>query len=174
MAGAGGAAQRNERPMAFVETAPTTKRCYSVFGLRVASRIAMPKLTPVEHRGDAPVDVQIDSGTVEPPPDGQRIAARDEALVLDYPPARFRIEAGQTITIEPNPGSSERDIRTFVLGSAFGAICHQRGLLPLHASVVEIDGRAVAFVGPQEPANPPWRRISTGLAAMSSATASAH
>lgn len=48
MAGAGGAAQRNEQPMAFVKTTPTTKRCYSVFGLRVASRIAMPELTPVD------------------------------------------------------------------------------------------------------------------------------
>lgn len=39
-------------------------------------------------------------------------------------------------------------MRLFLLGSAFGALLHQRGLLPLHANAVEIDGRAFAFMGP--------------------------
>ena len=42
----------------------------------------------------------------------------------------------------------ERNVRLFLLGSAFGVLLHQRGLLPLHANAIEIDGRAVAFMGP--------------------------
>ena len=42
------------------------------------------------------------------------------------------------------PGASSRNVRVFLLGSAFGALLHQRGLLPLHANAVEVDGRAVA------------------------------
>jgi hypothetical protein len=49
--------------------------------------------------------------------------------------------------VAPVPGASDRNIRLFLLGSAFGALLHQRGLLPLHANAIEIDGRAVAFMG---------------------------
>jgi hypothetical protein len=36
----------------------------------------------------------------------------------------------------------------FLLGSVFGALLHQRGLLPLHASAIETRQGAVAFAGP--------------------------
>jgi len=39
-------------------------------------------------------------------------------------------------------------VRAYLLGSAMGALLHQRGLLPLHANAIEIDGRAIAFAGP--------------------------
>jgi serine kinase of HPr protein (carbohydrate metabolism regulator) len=38
-------------------------------------------------------------------------------------------------------------VRLFLLGSALGALLHQRGLLPLHANAIEMDGKAVAFCG---------------------------
>jgi len=40
-----------------------------------------------------------------------------------------------------------RNVRLFLLGSAFGALLHQRGMLPLHANAIEIGGKAVAFMG---------------------------
>ncbi|MBO9712353.1 MAG: hypothetical protein J7495_05510 [Sphingomonas sp.] len=39
------------------------------------------------------------------------------------------------------------DVRLFLFGTPFGIACHQRGLVPLHASTVEVDGEAVAFTG---------------------------
>lgn len=38
-------------------------------------------------------------------------------------------------------------VRLFLLGSVFGALFHQRGLLPLHGCALEIDGGAVIFMG---------------------------
>ncbi len=37
--------------------------------------------------------------------------------------------------------------RQLLMGPGLGAICHQRGLLPLHASAVRVGSRCVAFVG---------------------------
>ena len=41
----------------------------------------------------------------------------------------------------------DANIRLYLLGSAMGVLLHQRGLLPLHANAVEIDGKAFAFMG---------------------------
>jgi hypothetical protein len=38
-------------------------------------------------------------------------------------------------------------VRTFLLGSVFAILCHKRGLLPLHASCIDIHGRAIALAG---------------------------
>jgi len=37
-------------------------------------------------------------------------------------------------------------VMPFLLGSAWGVLCHQRGLLPLHCSSVSLQGNAFAFV----------------------------
>jgi hypothetical protein len=61
--------------------------------------------------------------------------------------ARFLVQGGNSIVVDAAPGVPERNIRLYLLGSAFGAILHQRGLLPLHANAVDIDGHAVGFMG---------------------------
>lgn len=120
---------------------------YSVFGLRVRSSLQLPELFPAQ--GDGPPDLTIDIGPV-PPSDLADDAFRTEdgALLLDIPNvARFRVSGGNAITVDANSNIPERNVRTYLLGSAFGALLHQRGLLPLHANAVEIDGKAVAFMG---------------------------
>ncbi len=62
--------------------------------------------------------------------------------------ARFLVEGGQDIAVEPLPGATERRVRLFLLGSALGILCFQRGLLPLHANAVVAGGAAFAFAGP--------------------------
>lgn len=123
---------------------------YSAFGLNIASQIKMPELAKGETTDS--IDVEISFGAVQTMLQGGRevepgVIATADALVLDYAPARYLIRGGREIVIAPNAGSSERDIRSYLLGSAIGAICHQRGLLPLHANAVEVDGRAIAFAG---------------------------
>jgi hypothetical protein len=123
---------------------------YTAFGLRITSQIELPELA----RGDTtgPADVEIDFGAVEAALEGGKeiepgVTATADTLLLDYAPARYLVRAGRAITIDPKPGTSERDIRSYLLGSAIGGICHQRGLLPLHANAVEVGGQAIAFAG---------------------------
>ncbi|WP_052761704.1 hypothetical protein [Aurantiacibacter luteus] len=60
--------------------------------------------------------------------------------------ASFLVEDGSRITYSRH-GASDRDVALFLLGSAWGALCYQRGLLPLHASAVYHEGRVHAFTG---------------------------
>lgn len=61
--------------------------------------------------------------------------------------ARYRVEQGERILIDPVPGAAEGDVRLWLLGTALGALLHQRELLPLHVSALAIDGAVVAFCG---------------------------
>lgn len=114
---------------------------YGVFGLRLRSEIPLPELFPAPALGAA--DVVIRFGRVE-----GEYEITPEAIRLVIPKVgSYLITGGREIVIDPVPDCSERNIRLFLLGSALGGILHQRGLLPLHANAIEIDGRAVAFMG---------------------------
>src|SRR4029079_11482739 len=60
----------------------------------------------------------------------------DDVLLNVTGNARYLVRNGQEIVVDPVPGGSERNVRLFLLGSALGILCHQRGLLPLHANAV--------------------------------------
>jgi len=62
-------------------------------------------------------------------------------------PGRYLISRGEEILIECRPGTDPRDIRINVLGPAWGALLHQRGLFPLHASAIATESGAVLFMG---------------------------
>ena len=57
------------------------------------------------------------------------------------------ITHGKKITVNPLTGIEENFLRVLILGPAFGILLHQRGRLVLHASTVNINGGAVAFMG---------------------------
>ena len=61
---------------------------------------------------------------------------------------RFRISNGNQITWQRADGTvSDQDLRTFLLGSAVGALLIQRGMLVLHGNALERDGEAIVCVG---------------------------
>ncbi|MDB5694920.1 MAG: hypothetical protein JWN21_463 [Sphingomonas bacterium] len=120
-------------------------RRYAVFGLDIASQIELPDLAPGT---DAPADVTIRLGTVDSDARGPGLDVQGDMAVLVVPDvARFCIAAGRDMTVEPAPGAAMRDVRLYVLGSAMGAVLHQRGLLPLHANAVGIGNGTVALLG---------------------------
>ena len=125
----------------------STSHDYRLFGLTVRSELELPELF-VGEGSDAP-DVTISVGRAGGPSDATPgIHSDGKSLVLIVADiARFRIAGGSSIIVEPLAGVPERNVRLFLLGSAFGALLHQRGLLPLHANAVEIEGKAVAFMG---------------------------
>lgn len=122
-------------------------RDYSLFGLTVRSSVPLPGLFAAGECVEP--DVHIDRGRISEADDApEGLSQVDGGLVLVVGDvARFKIEDGKRIVVDALPGVPERNVRLFLLGSAFGALLHQRGLLPLHANAVEIGGKAVAFMG---------------------------
>jgi hypothetical protein len=126
---------------------PVTFRDYSVFGLRVRSEIPLPELFEAGP-GDADVTVRLGPTGVRGEFDGGLHEVAGSLLFVEPQIGRYRIAGGREIIVEARPSVPERNVRLFLLGSAFGALLHQRGLLPLHANALEIAGKAVAFMGP--------------------------
>lgn len=126
---------------------------YDLCGWRVASEIALPDLPRWD--GDArDAEVTIAIGDVPPfeapimtTPLVQVDAAGRARFGVDGV-ADFLVEQGQRITVAPQLPADSSDVRLFLLGSGFGYLCHQRGVVPVHAATIEIDGEAVSFAGP--------------------------
>jgi hypothetical protein len=122
-------------------------------GWRVRSCIALPEL--LSWIGDdRPVDVEILFGQITEPSEmpifirpHSRLWANGFYLLIIEGVGRFSMKDGKQIVIEPVPGIAESELRVFLLGTVLGVLCHQRGLLPVHASAVNINGRAVLFSG---------------------------
>ncbi len=59
----------------------------------------------------------------------------------------YSVRDGREIAISAEPDADEREVRLFLLGTAWSAACYQRGLLLLHAGVVQSGDGAIAFCG---------------------------
>lgn len=132
----------------------TTSGLYRVFGLDVQAEIALPELAAAPDAAalDRTTDVTIRIGDAPRPPGAvaiaEGVAADAGRFWMDVPDvARIVVRSGREIVVDPVPGADALVIRAFLLGSALGALLHQRGLLPLHASAVRMGGGAVAFLG---------------------------
>jgi hypothetical protein len=61
--------------------------------------------------------------------------------------ATYYVRDGAEIVIDCEGGAPELDVRSYLMGNLFAVLCHQRGLLPLHASAIATSRGAVAFLG---------------------------
>lgn len=125
---------------------------YRMSGLDVASAIELPIATRLL-APPSPPDVSIRRGSVPSELPGATVHGPNwlmsgDRLVLHVPNiARFLIMSGQDILVDSLPGADEREAITFLLGSAFGILLHQRGHLVLHGSAVAVGDKAVLFCG---------------------------
>ena len=127
----------------------TSSQTYTAFGLTISSCIALPELL----KGAGSPDVRIAYGAVPEALAGAvRKGVRYEAapgkllLIVDGV-ARFLVREGKEIVVERHTDVHDDDIRLFLLGSVFGALLHQRGVLALSASAVDIGTGGVVFLG---------------------------
>lgn len=122
-------------------------------GWRVSTEWPLPELLPWAGE-DRAVDITIRlgevprelPGTVQTAP----LVQVNDAGWVRYTVrniATFLVKDGRDITIDTPHSPTTPDIALFLLGSVFGFLCHQRGLLPLHASCVAFGERAIAFAG---------------------------
>lgn len=119
---------------------------YRLSGLRIDSPLLLPGLQE-EEAGSFPPDVTFE---LVPPSTGSDEATPHGPHRFSFVVPRvglYTITDGCRIKLECSEACSADDVRLFLLGSAFGALFHQRRLLPLHASAVCIDGRGVAVLG---------------------------
>jgi hypothetical protein len=61
--------------------------------------------------------------------------------------ADFEIAGGRQILVWPAAGAMQKDIEIFLFGPAWATLCHQRGILPLHASAIVTGKGITAFAG---------------------------
>ena len=120
---------------------------YSVFGLQAVSEIPLPELR-TRDPAETP-DVVVRRGPVEAAgaAPGLNVLSETEALLVIPAVGRYLMRQGREMIVEGEPGGSERNLRLYLLGSAFAAILHQRGLLPLHANSILVEDRAIGLMG---------------------------
>jgi hypothetical protein len=124
---------------------------YRVCGLSVASDVALPGL--IEGRPGTPPEVTIRCAPV--PADlagatakGPTWQAGPDQFLLHIPGiARFLLTGGREIAFAPESEDSLAHLPIFLIGTVFGILLHQRGQIVLHASAVQVQGRAVLFCG---------------------------
>lgn len=128
------------------------KYSYKVFGLNIASEILLPELLPAIDTPDI-ADVDIYLGQVPDEIDGviektKNFQAAKNQFLLHIPGVgRYYVTNGNRIVVEPFENVQEMSVRVFLLGTAFGALLLQRGILPIHGSAVVINGCAVILTG---------------------------
>jgi hypothetical protein len=125
---------------------------YRVAGLSLSSEVELPGLI-----GTAPVslpDVVICRRPVLPALDGATASgptwqiAGDRFLLRIPGIARFLMTGGCEIAVETENGTPADEVVPFICGTVFGILLHQRRHIALHASAVEVNGKAVLFCGP--------------------------
>ena len=125
---------------------------YKAYQLNIQAEFPIPEFPAGSDPAAAP-DVIIRYGTI---PDalenvtGKGVlyqASANQFLLRMDDIARYLVQNGNEIIVEPAANSLESDVRVFLLGSCIGALLHQRGLLVIHAGAVNTDKGAVLFTG---------------------------
>ncbi len=126
---------------------------YFAYGLGIQSELAIPEFIAARCRCD--VTIHINKNTTINDYLSEEVLAqawainisRKKALFYVKDVGVFLIQGGQKVIFISAPNASEQLIRLCLVGSVMGILLYQRGLLVLHASAVNIDGGAVAFLG---------------------------
>lgn len=124
---------------------------YVLFGIPIHSEFRLPELAEVPAAPRA--TLSISRGRVDPDLAGAIYGNRHFQMCggdikLSIPGvARFHVRDGVMIVVDPDPAATDKQIQLFLLGTAMGMACLQRGLLPLHANAIAMEGRAVGFAG---------------------------
>jgi hypothetical protein len=126
---------------------------YGFAGLYIRSELPLPGVTP--WREETPAGEKILIRRADVPRSLSNITAvfaegqcnYEELLLNVEGVSRYLMRGGNEICVDQMPGSTPGEVCAYLLGTAFGVLCHQRGILPLHASAVDVSDGCVAFIG---------------------------
>jgi hypothetical protein len=134
---------------------------YYAYGLNIGSELRLPELLTTE--ADCDIAIHLDPNARElsqiPAMSGWLKLTRQEAILSIEKVGSFQVRSGRDVIVTVEPAVDESLIRLYLLGVVMGVLLFQRGKLVLHASSVEIDGCAVAFLG-----NSGWGKSSIAAA----------
>lgn len=142
----------------------TERYTYDAFGKRIHSEVELPWLVEsprgtASRPGTPPVTVTLDSLPETPNSlpaefssvdrhEGYRVFLRDRTCFWFHDSGRtVRVQDGTDIAVSPSHGDGPKAVRRSIIGPGLRTICHQRGQLALHATVVVLGSTTVAFVG---------------------------
>lgn len=127
------------------------KAMYKAFGLNINSEICLPELRVANHTEQCDITIEIGElsslwSMLAVP--NESFVIRENLVMFEVPnSAIYSIQNGCKITVQPQEGCGEDELRLYLLGTCMGAIMMQRKILPLHGSAVVVHGKAYAFVG---------------------------
>ena len=121
---------------------------YAAFGLGISSELKLPELV----RAEAGSDVVIRRGGplkgAVPFVGVHGQWTTDEGTHICWDDVgTLSVRDGNEIVVRAVRNAEERRLRMLLLGAAMGVLLHQRGVLVLHGSAIEVDGEACVFIG---------------------------
>ncbi len=127
------------------------KYYYRVYDLNVESDIEMPELLEVDVNDK--IDVVIKYGKVPENMinkilEGSWFHLEEKSFVFRVENiAKYFVENGSEIIIEPYELANKDDVKTFTLGTSFGILIKQRNDIAIHGGTILIDNKAVILTG---------------------------
>jgi hypothetical protein len=128
---------------------------YRLSTLKVLSDIELPELMPWGSVCHVPDKVFFRVGEIphalnnpDQSGDCSQLIGGSRYLLTLGDNGKVLVENGRVVIIEPATGADPTDTRAVLMGPVQAILWHQRGLLPLHASAISVNGQAVALAGP--------------------------
>lgn len=78
---------------------------------------------------------------------GEHEISPSEVLYKVREVGKFLITSGRRIICDPRSDADAGLLKAFISGPVMAILLHQRKMMPLHASCVALNGKAIAFVG---------------------------
>ncbi len=133
-----------------MKTQKLTSKVFRFGGLAIASEIDLPGLpevaTPsfdVSIRIGTPPHALLDATEIDP-----ECFANDSEYLYSVPElAVFYLNGGHEIIVKPLDNNRMGELRSYLFSIIVSVLFFRRGLLPLHASAVNVGGRVFAFLG---------------------------
>ena len=124
---------------------------YRIAGLTVSSEASLPGARKTAEQG--PADIVMRLGPTPRALDHVTSSMpgwdwnEEHILFQAQGVGRFLLTQGREVQFEPEDATAAADCAIYLQGSVFGMLLHQRGLIVLHASAVEVNGKAVLICG---------------------------
>ena len=122
---------------------------YNMYGLKVSSQIKIDEINELNSISNNEVDIYITLKDEKIDVNETNIITIDKNnIIVDVKDvARYTVTNGKSIVVELCENTEEIEIKNYLLGWSFGCIFVQRKMVPLHASSVLLNNKALVIAG---------------------------